>query len=415
MNSVIKINLIILLILASVNILMADLTNNKTNKYYIVVGDNSSKPEKITASHFKSDLINATGSEVKILPDSKTFPNDGVIYLIGTVNSNSIISELSKNEQITLSEKYPGKRGGIWKKINYNQREVIVIGGSDTQGVQYAIYDYCKEILNVDPFSYWTGKKINQINDFNPFDLEERVISPPQVPILCYFENDVDELANLKEPLLEYDWEHYTQMINSLVRIRYNAIQLFDMLGRPEFFKRIPYQKLRPDYDIKIDYIEKMIDYAQDMGMMVQIDMSLGYKIKPMNQDYADCWKNNKDKWLNAWKYYIEETPLGKADIFSLRPRNQVWDWEYKSSCGENKIEVFNEVFRKCYYSHKLHQVKPLKEIYEKVLDDAHLDARETLFIDDMKENIEGARKLGIHGWHLQLGVEDITDLKNRL
>jgi len=29
-----------------------------------------------------------------------------------------------------------------------------------------------------------------------------------------------------------------------------------------------------------------------------------------------------------------------------LRPRNQVWDWEYKSSCGEDKTEVFNEVFK---------------------------------------------------------------------
>ncbi|MCB0742440.1 MAG: glycosyl hydrolase 115 family protein [Ignavibacteriae bacterium] len=313
--------------------------------YYIVLGENASMPEQLTASHFKMDLENATGCDVKIITTSNKIFNDGTTYLIGSNHSNSIISELSQIGKIKLSEEFPGERGGIWNKTMYKGNQVIVLGGSDIQGTQYAVYDYCKEILKADPFSYWTGTKTEIISDFDPFDFLEKTIYPPQVPILCYFENDVDELANLKEPLLEYDWEHYSQMINSLVRLKYNAIQLFDMLGRPEFFKRIPYQQLRPDYDIKIDYIEKMIDYAHDMGMMVQIDMALGYKIKPMEQEYADCWKDNKQKWIDAWKYYFEETPLGKADIFSLRPRNQVWDWEYKSSCGEDKIEVFNEVF----------------------------------------------------------------------
>lgn len=314
-------------------------------KYYIVLGENSSKPEQITVSHFKIDIEHALGIEVDIISDVNEVPSDGIVYLIGTTNSNSVIEKLSNNNQICLSSEFPGKRGGIWQKVNIDNREVIVLAGSDVQGTQYAIYDYCKEILKVDPFSYWSGKKTKVINNFDPFAFEDKIIPPPKVPILCYFENDVDELANLKEPLLEYDWEHYTQMINSLVRLKYNAIQLFDMLGRPEFFKRIPYQQLRPDYDIKIDYIEKMIDYAHDMGMMVQIDMALGYKIKPMEQEYADCWRDNKEKWLDAWKYYFEETPIRKADIFSLRPRNQVWDWEYKSSCGEDKIEVFNEVY----------------------------------------------------------------------
>ena len=165
------------------------------------------------------------------------------------------------------------------------------------------------------------------------------------VPLLVYFENDVDELANLKKPLLEYDWESYTELIDALVRLRYNGIQFFDMLGRPEFFLRPTYQKIRPAYDININYIEKMIDYAHDKGMKVQIDMSMGYKIKSLASEYADCWTENKEKWVEVWNYYLKETPIGKADIYSLRPRNQVWDWEYKSTCGEDKTKVFNEVF----------------------------------------------------------------------
>ena len=67
-----------------------------------------------------------------------------------------------------------------------------------------------------------------------------------------------------------------------------------------------------------------MIDYAQAKGMKVQINMSLGYKIKSLDAQYADCWTEYKDKWLAVWRYYLKESPIGKADIFALRPRNQV-------------------------------------------------------------------------------------------
>jgi hypothetical protein len=118
--------------------------------------------------------------------------------------------------------------------------------------MQYAVYDYCSEILEIDPFAYWTGKIPPKKLPSELLSFNNKVIAPPVVPILCYFENDVDELANLREPLLEYDWESYTEMINSLVRLKYNAIHLFDMLGRPEFFLRPEYQQIRPGYDIRL-------------------------------------------------------------------------------------------------------------------------------------------------------------------
>jgi hypothetical protein len=253
---------------------------------------------------------------------------------------------LTERKAIVLSENFPGSRGGIWANVTLQGgQNAILLAGSDAHGAQYAVYDYCKEVLKVDPYEYWTGITAKPTKLLNLSISENKIISPPKIPILCYFENDVDELANLKKPLLEYDWESYTEMINSLVRLKYNAIQLFDMLGRPEFYKRQEYINIRPDYNVRLSFIDSMINYAHDMGMMVQIDLALGYEFKPMEQEKADCWQNNKADWMAAWKYYFEKTPLGKADIFVLRPRNQVWDWEYKSSCGEDKIEVFNEVY----------------------------------------------------------------------
>lgn len=315
------------------------------NTYYILHGSDLNEVESNTISDFEEDLKSVVNGDIRLVSDEANIPNNSIVFVVGTPSSNKIIKDFASKNIIKLTLKNPGSRGGIWAKTNFKNNKTIVLGGSDIQGLQYAIYDYTKDILKIDPFKYWTGltpKKIKSSTDL--FNFDTKIIAPPIVPILCYFENDVDELANYRGQLLEYDWESYTEMIDALVRIRYNAIQLFDMLGRPEFFIRPEYKALKPDYDINIDYIEKMIDYAHAKGMMVQIDMALGYKINPISIEEANCWSTYKDKWIAGWKYYLEKTPIGKADIFALRPRHQVWDWKYESACGENKTEVFNEV-----------------------------------------------------------------------
>ncbi len=333
-----------ILLFISISCAMFSCVNN--DSVFIITGENVSTAEILAVNHLKRDLESVSGKIVSIIDTKKAIPAKGVIFVVGTPASNSTISELVKNKVLILTENFPGNRGGIWARVNLeNGRECVVLAGSDVQGTQYAVYDYCQKVLGIDPLEYWTGKLPDPDKTFDPFNFSNKIIAPPAIPILCYFENDVDELANLKTPLLEYDWESYTEMINALVRLKYNAIHLFDMLGRPEFFQREEYSLIRNDYEVRLSYIDSLINYAHDMGMKVEIDLSLGYKIKPMSQDKADCWKNNKEEWINTWKYYFEKTPLRKADIFSFRPRNQVWDWEYKSSCGEDKTEVFNEVY----------------------------------------------------------------------
>lgn len=315
--------------------------------YYIVQGSSIEIVEKNLIKELQSDLQKVVGDVVKIISDNEIIPSDGEIIIVGTPKSNVLITQLTNDKKILLSDQKPGARGGIWAKITLmNKTKAIVLAGSDIQGAQYAVYDYARDILGIDPLEYWTGKKPELNKEIDLFDFENKTIAPPRVPILCYFENDVDELANYRGKLLEYDWESYTEMINSLVRLRYNAIQLFDMLGRPEFFIRPEYRELHPEYKIDIAYLDKMINYAQSKGMKVAVDFALGYQIHPMSADKATCWTEYKEDWIKAWRYYLEETPLKKTDIFILRPRHQVWDWEYKSSCGEDKIDVFTEVYK---------------------------------------------------------------------
>jgi hypothetical protein len=302
----------------------------------IVIPDVASESIAKTGDDLLLDIRKVYAGEVYVVPYTKLDPDQRHIYL-ATMASNHF-----PDQSQDIVQKLEA-RGGFWDRID--DRNIAMIGG-DLQGLQYAVYDYAEEVLGIDPLSYWTGYQPSRLKIEDLFDVQDKVIPAPLVPMMFYFENDADELMNLREPLLSYDWESFTEMIDALVRLRYNGIQLFDALGRPEFYLREEYKAIVEDYQIDMDYVEKMIDYIHLKGMAVQIDMGLGYQAKSLESQYADCWKDHKDKWKAVWNYYLKETAFGKADVFSLRPRNQVWDWEYKSACGEDKIEVFNEVYR---------------------------------------------------------------------
>jgi len=55
------------------------------------------------------------------------------------------------------------------------------------------------------------------------------------------------------------------------------------------------------------------------------------------------------------------------------------------------------QCFDKIYYSHIIQLRKPTKSIYRYVLKDAGIKATESLFIDDLLENIKGAKSVGLY------------------
>ena len=60
-------------------------------------------------------------------------------------------------------------------------------------------------------------------------------------------------------------------------------------------------------------------------------------------------------------------------------------------------IKAFSDLFDKVYYSFLMHMRKPNQDIYQQVLDENDLDPDQTLFLDDLDENLQGAAQLGIH------------------
>lgn len=105
----------------------------------------------------------------------------------------------------------------------------------------------------------------------------------------------------------------------------------------------------------------------------------------------------------------------GNYRLFLLSNTNELHIAHVEKRMGAEKFGRFKNSFEKFYLSHEIKLRKPSAEIYEFVLNENGLKAEETFFIDDTKENTDAAQKLGIKAWNIQVGTEDIVQLKSRL
>lgn len=128
----------------------------------------------------------------------------------------------------------------------------------------------------------------------------------------------------------------------------------------------------------------------------------------------------------NAWNAILLDFPerrlqfiedLSKENshrLFLLSNTNDIHIEYIKKQMG-SRFTRFQNAFDVFYLSYEMKMRKPDTEIFEFVLNENQLQPQESLFVDDTKENTDAAAKLGIKTWNLQVGKEDITQLKNHL
>ena len=113
-----------------------------------------------------------------------------------------------------------------------------------------------------------------------------------------------------------------------------------------------------------------------------------------------------------AWDAMLLDLPFSRLKMINeLRPKYQTL---VLSNTNEIHVQTFDKIvgavsggkliaefFDKIYYSNEMGMRKPDTEIYAFVLEENKLKPSETLFIDDMEVNIQGANSLGIKTLHL--------------
>ena len=134
------------------------------------------------------------------------------------------------------------------------------------------------------------------------------------------------------------------------------------------------------------------------------------------NAQIAEIWNSMLLDFPAYRLDYIEDLARSKKyRLFLLSNTNALHIPHVAKIMGTERYTRFRNCFERFYLSHEIRLRKPDREVYQFVLDQNKLSAPETLFIDDTRENTEAAAALGIHTWNLQVGKEDVIQLREKL
>jgi putative hydrolase of the HAD superfamily len=188
---------------------------------------------------------------------------------------------------------------------------------------------------------------------------------------------------------------------------------IFDLGG---VILNINYQLTIKEFEnLGVKNFEILFSQAQQVGLFDELEKGL---ITP--EEFRNGVRNItnielKDRDIdNAWNAMLLDFPSNRLELlgeikkdyrtFLLSNTNSIHLDEYngilKSTFGLQNLSVY---FDKEYYSHIIQKRKPDANAFEQILNENNLKPEETLFIDDSIQHVEGARKLNILAYHLNI------------
>jgi FMN phosphatase YigB (HAD superfamily) len=155
------------------------------------------------------------------------------------------------------------------------------------------------------------------------------------------------------------------------------------------------------------------LNLKYEVGAISEEDFLLGFQRNIPNASIDEISK--------AWNAILLDFPLYRLEflqmlskkyrLFLLSNTDAIHIDTFEQKTGPSFYSDFYQCFEKVYFSFEIGMRKPNPEVYNFVLDQNGLQAKQTLFIDDKKENTDAALALGLHVWNLQVGKEDVVDL----
>ena len=182
--------------------------------------------------------------------------------------------------------------------------------------------------------------------------------------------------------------------------------------------------------------------YIFDMGGVVSLNTDVGEQIaERLEFDTGQLWGLMREEIVSlmagsitteefwrrfSWKSGRQVDEDLWALTFQPRSNREVIETihalktEARVVVGTNTIEPHYlvhsrngdyDIFDRVYASHQIGLVKPDPAFYTHILDREDCAPAETVFVDDAEENVEAARKLGIHGLRFEGAAKLRRDL----
>lgn len=203
------------------------------------------------------------------------------------------------------------------------------------------------------------------------------------------------------------------------MNLNYGAI-IFDLGG---VILNINYHKTAEAFkNLGISDFDNLYSQAQQIGIFSLLETG---EITP--QAFYDSIRELSELPLtnlaieDAWNAMLLDLPGQRVDllknignqipIFLLSNTNIIHLKAFRKIIANayGTAYLLEDLFEKVYYSHEIGMRKPDAETFQYVLDQNNLNAENILFIDDSIQHIDGAKEVGITGYHLV--KEDITKM----
>lgn len=154
--------------------------------------------------------------------------------------------------------------------------------------------------------------------------------------------------------------------------------------------------------------VEQLLDVCHQQGLFLQHEKGL-----VSDEEFRDYIRREarapqlSDECIDeAWNSFLVGIPSYKLEaLLQLRKHYMVyllsntngihWRWSVEHAFPLKSFRV-EDYFEHIYLSYEMKLAKPDAGIFRTVLEDAGLNAGETLFLDDSPANCETARSLGI-------------------
>lgn len=150
-----------------------------------------------------------------------------------------------------------------------------------------------------------------------------------------------------------------------------------------------------------------------EKGEIPQEDFLLGIQKHVPNASLVEI--------LEAWNAILLDFPLYRLEflqklskkyrLFLLSNTDAIHIETFEQEAGISFYSDFYQCFEKVYFSFEIGMRKPDAEIFNYLIQKHELSVKNTLFVDDKKENTDAALSLGFHIWNLQVGQEDVINL----
>jgi putative hydrolase of the HAD superfamily len=125
-------------------------------------------------------------------------------------------------------------------------------------------------------------------------------------------------------------------------------------------------------------------DYFNHLGRLLEIDLSL-------------------ENWVKGWNMIWEEVNEGTYELIMKMKKDM--PVVCLSNTNQSHFEIWTELykhrldgFEKIYASSSIGMRKPEKRVFEHIRKEYGVPYHETVFFDDLSENINSAIELGING-----------------